>query len=222
MVSSSHDYKQTHSQTRFSTISTARQTSPSDLTMTSTVKLPSNSSGNPNILPMPLNNSSPVSTAPDIISLDYYFWNQSLPADDVVCTADITENIAEACCPPAIGLWSTAGLGYGACRMRNTKANEEYHKNCTAQYALELNVSGTPEAVNATCTPFTTYLNVSWQERHDRLANAPTTNLHLDKGVESVPMCASVGDPGHWNYTGQCCAKVNGALKRDVDDRPAP
>lgn len=174
--------------------------------LSSFVMGPSDVAQDPNILPVPHNASDPIASRSD-----EYFWNKDLPMDSIVCRAGRANTGAtetRACCPKDMGIYTTS-IG---CRMSNSTENTAFFHNCTMQVAIEGNPgdNNIAEWLNVTCVPFETYLNVTRQQRYDWLADKGLDELRVDKGVDSVPVCASVGNPQRFNYTGQCCAKLGG------------
>lgn len=173
--------------------------------LSSRILEPSDVAQDPNIMPVPYNESDSLRDR-----TDEYFWSKDLPADNIVCTVgDGTDSITTSqCCPPAIGIYSPNG----GCRMSNTAQNSAYFHNCTLQLSLEEKPNTTAARVNATCVPFETYLNVTREQRRDEIERRTYDTL---KGkartfMQSVPVCSSVGWPERFNYTGKCCDKLGG------------
>lgn len=165
---------------------------------------PSDVAQDPNILPIPYNESDPLRNR-----TDDYFWNKDLPNDTIVCRtgrANVGGRETWACCPSGLGIYTTST----GCRMSNTTANTAFFANCTLQLELYRDPNATAAQVNATCVSFETYFNVTRQQRRDWLADKTPGELGLDRSVDSVPVCASVGNPQRLNYTGQCCARLGG------------
>lgn len=164
---------------------------------------PSDTANRPHILPIPsMNDSDPLSGR-----TDEYFWSTSLPNDTIVCQAGLAHSnlTTRLCCLPQFGIYSAA------CRMSNTTANVAFFRNCTTQYSLEEAPEMTAAQVNVTCVPFATFLAVMREQRANAIARTSTSRFRVDDGVASVPVCASVGYPGRFNYTGQCCARLGGS-----------
>lgn len=166
---------------------------------------PSDIAKDPDILPVPYNDSDSLRG-----KTDEYFWSKNLPSDNVVCTVGNggQNTTTYLCCPPDVAIWSSSG----GCRMGNTTSNTRYFHNCTLQLWIEEKPGTTAAQVNSTCLPFETYLNVTRELMRRDLSWIPFGWLtQVNDGVESVPICASVGYPQHFNYTGQCCEKLGGA-----------
>lgn len=132
-----------------------------------------------------------------------FFWNSSLPEDDVVCDSNLVHRNATyikkpySCCPLAIGIsYETA------CRMHNTTENVQYWQNCTAQVAKEQ--SWGPEVVRPVCRPFTEELRLAMEERNDT-ANAGTCSALGMRAVYKKPPGDMVPPS---DMVAQCCDKL--------------
>lgn len=129
-----------------------------------------------------------------------YFWNASLPADDIVCAVDF-KNVTDSCCPFAFGIRDDGTPG---CRMGNATERIAWFTNCTKQTWGE--VTGRPQDAVVTCVPMASKIESQTAYAQEATPPPPDGKLH----------CTTVGDPGalgpKLDFTGQCCAKLGGEV----------
>lgn len=172
-------------------------------TSTSLGPEPSDSSQNPNVLPIPYDDLDPIELRGEI-----YFWDTSLPWDnDVVCRTGLANTWlrpTRICCAPLIGT-----KGSQACRMHNTTENMRYFENCTMQYALEERPDATPQLLNLTCVSFQTFADITRQQKLNKIAYADRPSKDANTSAKFA-LCSTVGDPDRFNYTSDCCKQLEG------------
>lgn len=113
-----------------------------------------------------------------------FFWNSSLPEDDIVCGVN-DGDVSNSCCPYAIGIRTESSFG---CRMHNTTDNMQWYQNCTKQLWDE--APGRPtEDVHLDCRPFTVILQRAMYDYPDVVEGKCTVLGSGDMRLDYLPKC---------------------------------
>lgn len=141
-----------------------------------------------------------------------YFWNASLPEDDIVCSVDY-KNVSDSCCPFSFGIRDEFTTG---CRMHNTTENTEWFRTCTKQIWGEVTARPQDAIVNCVSWP----VKMRFTEdlvRHSDAAPTPS---------EGRVDCTVLGYvPDNLNYTARCCEQLGGkpvgwTSAQDLENKP--
>lgn len=126
-----------------------------------------------------------------------YYWNASLPEDDVVYGTGFA-NITRSCCPYAIGITTDYLNG---CRMHNTTENEQWFQNCTKQIWQE--AIGRPQDWRLSNSSFTRQLKITEYQESRQLG-----------GRKGVVTCTTIGggepEVVKLGFVSRCCDKAGG------------
>lgn len=141
---------------------------------------------------------------------DYYIFNSSLPTEgSMVCTQDTEwRNLTFVCCAPSIGIRSQTG-----CRLGDTQENRDFYANCTHQIALESRSDDTADVnaqIDLKCTPFSEFLD---KQRTDTASSLSSVGTRIQIATKKkIPICASVGFPDRFNFTGSAARRRAGRV----------